>query len=225
MVEKGEIMILKDKGLQEKDFALLVKEDMDQIAKWGLQEHHPFEWLAYLVEEVGELSEAISEYLYRNGKPEAIVKEALQTATLALKVAVMVKRQLDLGITEETVISLLNKHAELLEKETHGLVKGDIDNKEHYYVFYIHTSLYDYRLLSVSHALKGFPLLIKTDDDLILQIKELYNHIEQDDSGSLLIHSQDELEEVLEAIFATERVKGLVENIMTQAKEKQDESR
>lgn len=85
--------ILTDVGLPESDFDLLTEEDLAQIDKWGRQSHHMFEWLAYITEELGELSQAISEYWYRGGKPEDISKEAVQVATLALKVAVMVKGQ------------------------------------------------------------------------------------------------------------------------------------
>ena len=58
-----------------------------QIMKWGTQNVTSFEWLAYLIEEVGELAEAISEYEYRDGLPGHIMTEAIQVATLALKIA------------------------------------------------------------------------------------------------------------------------------------------
>ena len=67
---------------------LIAIENLDQVKKWGYQERTPFEWLAYLTEEVGELSEAICDEAYgREG--ESIVKEAVQVATLALKIAEM----------------------------------------------------------------------------------------------------------------------------------------
>lgn len=65
-----------------------VKEEHGrQIRKWGTQKVTTFEWLAYLTEEVGELAEAISEYEYRKGLPGHIMTEAIQVATLALKIA------------------------------------------------------------------------------------------------------------------------------------------
>lgn len=220
-------MLLKDKGLTDKDFTLIINEDRSQIDKWGLQEHDAFEWLAYLVEEVGELSEAISEYCYRGGRPEAIVKEALQTATLALKMAVMVKHQLNLGITEDLVIPLLKKQAELLNKETNGLVKGVIGKKEHFhyyhYLFDLHSPVlgYDYHFL---HIMSMFwcPVEIDVDEEIR---QELSIDIEITDSGKLLIYSLDQLEEVFKAIFATEKFKRIVSNIMLQAQERQDEER
>jgi len=71
-----------------------------QIMKWGTQNVTTFEWLAYLTEEVGELAEAISEYEYRAGLPGHIMTEAIQVATLALKIAeifeeIAIQRMLD----------------------------------------------------------------------------------------------------------------------------------
>jgi len=74
------------------DLELMVKnESKAQISKWGVQTHSIFEWLAYTTEELGELSNAISERYYRRGPTDEIVKEAIQTATLCLKIAEMVK--------------------------------------------------------------------------------------------------------------------------------------
>lgn len=84
-------MELTDEGLSDRDFNLLVSEDFHQLNKWGFQHHDIFQWLAFITEELGELSQAISEYYFREGSKEAIVKEATQVATLALKVAVMVR--------------------------------------------------------------------------------------------------------------------------------------
>ena len=48
-----------------------------------------FEWIAFLTEKVGEVAQVISEWNYR-GQPESnVVKEAIQVATLALKIAEM----------------------------------------------------------------------------------------------------------------------------------------
>ena len=64
-------------------------ENERQLLKWGIQTHSPFEWLTYTTEELGELAQAISEHEYRDGTKEAVVKEAIQVATLALKIAEM----------------------------------------------------------------------------------------------------------------------------------------
>ena len=67
----------------------LLKENQNQIDTWGIQIHTPFEWLTYTTEELGELAKAISEHEYRTGSRRDVVNEAIQTATLSLKIAEM----------------------------------------------------------------------------------------------------------------------------------------
>jgi NTP pyrophosphatase (non-canonical NTP hydrolase) len=80
-----------DRGLKDISGLIteVIRENKYQILKWGIQKRTAFEWLAYLTEETGELSEAISEHIYREGKREQVVHEAIQAATLALKIAEM----------------------------------------------------------------------------------------------------------------------------------------
>ena len=80
-----------DRCLTDNNWILdkILTENSNQLLKWGIQIHTPFEWLTYTTEELGELAQAISEYEYRNGTKEQIVKEAIQVATLALKIAEM----------------------------------------------------------------------------------------------------------------------------------------
>lgn len=68
---------------------LVMSEHRRQIEKWGVQDRDPFEWLAYATEELGEVSNAISEWTYRGGEPRDVVKEAVQLATLSLKIVEM----------------------------------------------------------------------------------------------------------------------------------------
>ena len=68
---------------------LVWRENTKQLEKWGIQDHEPFTWLAFATEELGETSQAISEWLYRGGDSSQVVKEAIQTATLMLKIAEM----------------------------------------------------------------------------------------------------------------------------------------
>jgi len=68
-------------------------ENKRQIEKWGVQTRTPAEWMLYLSEEVGELAEAISEREYRNGRNADVLKEAIQVATLALKIAEMYRME------------------------------------------------------------------------------------------------------------------------------------
>ena len=69
------------------------KENISQIQKWGIQIRSSFEWMTYTIEELGELAEAINEYEYRGGLREKVVSEAIQVATLALKIAEMHKKE------------------------------------------------------------------------------------------------------------------------------------
>ncbi len=64
-------------------------ENVRQLEKWGVQDHEPAEWLMFTTEELGELAESIGDYQYRGGLVEPVVKEAIQTATLCLKIAEM----------------------------------------------------------------------------------------------------------------------------------------
>lgn len=81
---------MKDLELADPILPDLVRlESARQIGKWGIQDRHPFEWLAYLSEEFGEVSKAINEAVYRNGPASDVVNEAIQVATLALKIAEM----------------------------------------------------------------------------------------------------------------------------------------
>jgi len=64
-------------------------ESHRQIKKWGIQNRTAFEWMTYLAEEMGSLAKAISEHEYRNGPRDKVVSEAVQVATLALKIAEM----------------------------------------------------------------------------------------------------------------------------------------
>jgi len=81
---------MKDLELTNPELFEMVKgESLRQIRKWGIQNRDQFEWLAYVTEELGELACAISEYEYRGGLQSEVIKEAIQTATLSLKIAEM----------------------------------------------------------------------------------------------------------------------------------------
>jgi NTP pyrophosphatase (non-canonical NTP hydrolase) len=76
---------LKDKRL----FKMVEEENIRQIKKWGIQNYKAFEWLAFTIEELGELSEAIADFKFRGGPASQAVNEAIQVATLSLKIAEM----------------------------------------------------------------------------------------------------------------------------------------
>ena len=68
---------------------LVYRENVRQLEKWGVQDLEPFAWLAFATEELGETSQAISNFIYNGGLAEDVVTEAIQTATLCLKIAEM----------------------------------------------------------------------------------------------------------------------------------------
>jgi hypothetical protein len=83
--------LFKDQQLLS-DVELFLKvheENKRQVEKWGVQRHTSFEWLTYTAEELGSLAKAIGEYEHRGGPAERVVDEAIQVATLALKIAEM----------------------------------------------------------------------------------------------------------------------------------------
>ena len=85
MRQYTDLFLKHDKWILEKVRA----EIKYQQNKWGLQTHSAYEWLTYTAEELGSLAKAIGEYEYRSGTKERVVSEAIQVATLALKIAEM----------------------------------------------------------------------------------------------------------------------------------------
>lgn len=84
------MMLLKDKCFKTPGlWQMLQQENSSQIQKWGVQEHTPFEWLTFTAEELGEMAKAIAEHHSRGGSAYNVVKEAIHTATLSLKIAEM----------------------------------------------------------------------------------------------------------------------------------------
>jgi len=83
--------MLTDKCLKDNHWIIekVQEENAKQLKKWGIQMHSPFEWIAFAAEELGETAKAISEYEYRDGPKAHVVDEAIQCATLLLKIAEM----------------------------------------------------------------------------------------------------------------------------------------
>ena len=67
----------------------VIHENSRQLYKWGIQDHLASEWVMFTVEELGELANAINEWNCRCGDAREVVKEAIQMATLTLKIAEM----------------------------------------------------------------------------------------------------------------------------------------
>lgn len=91
----SELKQYTDQLLKDENWIIgkIINESVRQVNKWGIQTHSAFEWLTYTAEELGSLAKAISEHEYRNGSKEKVVSEAIQVATLALKIAEMFEKE------------------------------------------------------------------------------------------------------------------------------------
>lgn len=85
----------RDNELELLNFMIqhIKEEHKKQIKKWGIQTHSIFEWNNYLTEELGELSEALADYEYERGGAINAYMEAIQVATLSLKIAEMMQQE------------------------------------------------------------------------------------------------------------------------------------
>lgn len=83
--------LLTDLGLKNIDAlkVFLKEENTSQLNKWGIQTRTPSEWLMFLGEEFGELCKAVAEHQFRDGNKWEVFSEAIQVATLSLKIAEM----------------------------------------------------------------------------------------------------------------------------------------
>ena len=80
---------------------LILDEHRHQIEKWGIQDRTPFEWLTFLTEEVGELAAAITDHHFSSGYRGNVTTEAIQVATLAVKIAEMYLVPSESGLRQE----------------------------------------------------------------------------------------------------------------------------
>lgn len=80
---------------------LVIKERVSQYAKWGRQRHDLRTWLAILVEEVGEVAEAMQKGLVSEKDTDAsdLLKELIQVAAVAVAIAEQIRE------TEESTCS------------------------------------------------------------------------------------------------------------------------
>ncbi len=59
-------------------------ERQNQDCKWGVQNHHPFVWLAILGEEVGEVNKAVLDHNFDKKSLENYREELIQVAAVAV---------------------------------------------------------------------------------------------------------------------------------------------
>ena len=70
----------------------VLEENKRQIVKWGVESLRPTAWASIIAEEMGELSKELLEYEYSGKLSPNLRVEAIQLATLALKIAEMTER-------------------------------------------------------------------------------------------------------------------------------------
>lgn len=68
----------------ERAFESVTAERLVQDVKWGQQNHAPVEWLAILIEEIGEFARAEMEHRYRGDSPRKMREELVQVAAVAM---------------------------------------------------------------------------------------------------------------------------------------------
>lgn len=80
---------------------MVQEESKRQIEKWGIQEHSLTKWFTILAEDVGSIAKAINNYealpFCQQEKDyinlDKIVDEAIQVATLCLKIVEMIREE------------------------------------------------------------------------------------------------------------------------------------
>lgn len=84
-------ILLTDGELKNMDHikTVISTENMRQLLKWGIQTHDSYTWIAIITEELGELAKACLEYDDKKVKLKDIHCEAVQLATLSLKMVEM----------------------------------------------------------------------------------------------------------------------------------------
>jgi len=75
----------------------VLKERVEQNRKWGKQNHSMTEWLTILVEEVGEVAQAMQKNSFASKETDAdnLYKELIQVAAVASAMAEQAREQGD----------------------------------------------------------------------------------------------------------------------------------
>ena len=137
-------------------------------------------------------------------------------------------------------VIILKEQGALLGTKTDNVVEGEIFNisdrrtarNPFEYAFYLAAPAFNYRytLLTISHSVDLYPLVIYTDNDVFTELpddmkrsgKKRGEHpILVADSESrhpiLVADSESRFTEILKAIFATKKVRRVIEAIMAQS--------
>jgi NTP pyrophosphatase (non-canonical NTP hydrolase) len=120
---------MKDLAFDHWDDLLLrvLTENDRQLGKWGYQDHSAFRWCTFLVEEVGELAASIADSHWdrEDITDKDVADEAIQVATLAMKIA-----EMHLFREQSEAPDLVNPSMEALRKTLQEAGYGEIINIE-----------------------------------------------------------------------------------------------
>lgn len=72
-------------GYFEDVMRAIADERARQDEKWGVNNYHDFAWLSILIEEIGEVGEAIQDEYFNNENPGCLEKELVQVAAVAVQ--------------------------------------------------------------------------------------------------------------------------------------------
>lgn len=128
-------------------------------------------------------------------------------------------------------VTILKEQGTLLGRKMNNLVEGVIrevssddfrdplseDINYFMYRFYIAAPAlgdYRYRLLTISHSIDLYPLDITVDESVL---EELPDDVVLNNMDNLVVSSQEEFIEILRAIFATKKVRKVIEAIIAQS--------
>ena len=127
-------------------------------------------------------------------------------------------------------VTILKEQGALLSKKTRNLVEGQIINisdrgigQDNFgYVFHLVAPAlgnYHYRLLTISHSVDFYPLDIDTDEDVLMELSvDMGASVKMRGGLRILVAgSQDEFMGILRAIFATKKVRRVIEAIIAQS--------
>ncbi len=121
-------------------------------------------------------------------------------------------------------VTILKEQGTLLGRKTNNLVEGVITSYKgaarsgegfRYDFYLVAPALSDYRyfLLGIYHYVDFYPLVFSTDSDVL---KELPDELE-DEQNRLIANTPAEFMDILKAIFATKKVRRVIEAIIAQS--------
>jgi hypothetical protein len=123
--------------------------------------------------------------------------------------------------------TIIKEQASLLGQKTKNLLKAEVlfsktleTQDSFYYTFYFVAPTlnnYRYKLFTISHGIKLYPVEINIDYDINAEISP------QEKDGNLVAHSEDEFLEILHKIFNADTTKQIMKSILAQTNFNYDE--